>query len=404
MKNFLALFLFLSIINPSYGVTLKEALIQAYENNVELNAERESEVDTEKLTNRDGTNASITNANTETKSIKIEQTLIDFGRGADYKKNKIGYELAKVKLLKKEQEIFYKAIEAYTGLLSATEKLSINSENIDLLERQVETDSIRLDKGEISLSDFAQSESSLAGAQAKFIEANNEVTISKLNYENIIGNIKDINILKKSFNAITQVPETLDAATQLSQKKNPDLNIAKLEFEQSKKDVQIAQSDLAPNANLTFERIYDDDLSATYDEREKDVMKATVTWPFFSGGKNIASIKKNKNLKVRKELLLNNQIKTNQTNVATAWSTLLSSKGLLNSVQAQVKAAEIASEGVKAEYERGSGRTTLEVIQSNTLLLDAKISLANAERNYLLSQYNLLKSIGLLTNEYLDLK
>ena len=212
MKNFLALFLFLSIINPSYGVTLKEALIQAYENNAELNAERESlkaskqdlniatgnylpsvtlsgsksEVDTEKLTNRDGTNASITNANTETKSIKIEQTLIDFGRGADYKKNKIGYELAKVKLLKKEQEIFYKAIEAYTGLLSATEKLSINSENIDLLERQVETDSIRLDKGEISLSDFAQSESSLAGAQAKFIEANNEVTISKLNYENII--------------------------------------------------------------------------------------------------------------------------------------------------------------------------------------------------------------------------
>ena len=105
-------------------------------------------------------------------------------------------------------------------MLSATEKLSINSENIDLLERQVETDSIRLDKGEISLSDFAQSESALAGAQAKFIEANNEVTISKLNYENIIGNINDIDTLKKSFNAITQVPETLDAATQLSQKKS----------------------------------------------------------------------------------------------------------------------------------------------------------------------------------------
>ena len=134
MKKYLALFLFLSIINPSYGVTLKEALIQAYENNAELNAERESlkaskqdlniatgnylpsvtlsgsksEVDTEKLTNRDGTNASITNANTETKSIKIEQTLIDFGRGADYKKNKIGYELAKVKLLKKNRRYFIK--------------------------------------------------------------------------------------------------------------------------------------------------------------------------------------------------------------------------------------------------------------------------------------------------------
>ena len=363
-----------------------------------------SEEDTGKLTNRDGTNASINNSNTETKTVKIEQTLIDFGRGADYKKNKLGLDLAEIKLIKKEQEIFYKAIEAYTGLLAASEKLSINRENIDLLERQVETDAIRLDKGEISLSDFAQSESSLAGAQAKFIEATNEVTTTKLNYENIIGSINDINGLKKSFDSIAQIPATLDLATQLSEKKKPDLNIAKIELEQSKKDVQIAQSDLAPSANLTFERTYDDDLSATYDEREKDVMKATVSWPFFSGGKNIASVKKNKNLRARKELLLSNQIKTNQTNVASAWSNFQSSKGLLNSVQLQVKAAEIASEGVKAEYERGSGRTTLEVIQSNTLLLDAKISLANAERNYLLSQYNLLKSIGLLTNDYLRLK
>ena len=230
------------------------------------------------------------------------------------------------------------------------------------------------------------------------------MTTSKLNYENIIGTINDLTSLEKSLNAIVTVPESLETATQISKSKNPDLNIAKLELEQSKKDVNIAQSDLAPTAGLTFERTYDDDLSATYDEREKDVMKATVTWPFFSGGKNIASIKKNKNLKVRKELLLNNQIKTNQTNVASAWSTLQSSKGFLNSVQSQVKASQIASEGINAEYESGSGRTTLEVIQSNTLLLNAKISLANAERDYLLSQYNLLKFIGLLTNDHLNLK
>ena len=108
--------------------------------------------------------------------------------------------------------------------------------------------------------------------------------------ENIIGSINDINGLKKSFDSIAQIPATLDLATQLSEKKNPDLNIAKIELEQSKKDVQIAKSDLAPSANLTFERTYDDDVSSTYDEREKDVMKATVSWPFFSGGKNLANL------------------------------------------------------------------------------------------------------------------
>ena len=93
----------------------------------------------------------------------------------------------------------------------------------------------------------------------------------------------------------------------------------------------------------------------------------------------------------------------NQTDVASAWSNYQSNKSLLNSVQAQVRAAEIANEGIAAEYNSGAGRTTLEVIQSNSLLLNAQISLANSERNYILSQFNLLKSIGLLHSEYLKI-
>ena len=78
-------------------------------------------------------------------------------------------------------------------------------------------------------------------------------------------------------------------------------------------------------------------------------------------------------------------------------------KVFLNSVKVQVKAARVAYEGISAEYERGS-RTTLDVIQSNSLLLSAKISLANSEKNYLMAQYNLLKVIGLLNSQYLKLK
>ena len=102
--------------------------------------------------------------------------------------------------------------------------------------------------------------------------------------------------------------------------------------------------------------------------------------------------------------MLDNAIKTNDTIVATAWANLQFSKSFLDSVRLQVRAAQIANEGITAEYERGSGRTTLDVIQSNTLLLDAKVSLSNSERNYLLAQYNLLKSVGLLNSNYLKLK
>ena len=102
-------------------------------------------------------------------------------------------------------------------------------------------------------------------------------------------------------------------------------------------------------------------------------------------------------------MLLDNAIKTNNTDVASAWSNFQSSKSLLDSVKSQVKAAEIANEGITVEYESGLGRSTLDVIQSNSLLLDSKISLADFERNYLLSQFKLLQSIGSVSYTHLTL-
>ena len=420
------LFLFTNLNAETFSTALKKA----YNNNPELNAERESlniskqelniskssylptvtlsgsqsEEETDKLTNRDGSDASITNVDPTVKSFTITQTIIDFGRGAELAKSKIGIDLAKAKLLKKEQDILYKSIQAYTGLVSANEKLKINRSNVNLLDRQVETDRIRLERGNISLSDVAQSESSLAGAQAKLIQAENDFLTSKLNYENVIGKLNDPELLDKSSIIQIELPNGLNSAIQISKKNNPDLIIAQLEYEQSKKDTTSAKADLAPSATLSFDRSKTNDLSATYDEREKDTLKATVTWPFFSGGKNIASLKKNQSLELQKNLLLENMMTKNQTDVASAWSNYQSNKSLLNSVQAQVNAAEIANEGIVAEYNSGSDRTTLEVIQSNSLLLNAQISLTDSERNYILSQFNLLKSMGLLNSDYLKIR
>ena len=431
MKIFLKVFFVIIFsIGSVSAETFNAALKRAFETNPELNAERESlniseqelkvsissylptitlegtrsQEDTEKLTNQDGTNAAFTDVDPESRSIKITQTLIDFGRGAELAKSKIGIDLAKAKLLKKEQEILYKAADAYTGLISAKEKFAINNSNVNLLERQVETDRIRLERGNISLSDVAQSESSLAGAKAKLIQAENDLLTSRLNYENIIGQLNDIESLDKNSINNLNLPYQLSDAIEISKKNNPDLIIAKLEYEQSKKDTISARSDLAPTAKLSLDRTKTDDFSSTYDEKEKDTLKATVTWPFFSGGKNYANLNKNKSAELQKSLLLDNSIKKNQTDVASAWSSYQSNQSLLNSVRAQVDAAEIANEGIVAEYNSGSDRTTLEVIQSNSLLLNAQISLADSERNYILSQFNLLKSIGLLNSEYLKLR
>ena len=428
-KFFTTLLLVIFFSSNAFAVTLYEALNDTYKNNTQLNAEREnikaSEEDinisqadympslsltgsksfenTNKLTNQSGGNSSVSDVDPLTTSIKLEQTLLDYGRDISHQKNIVGLELAKAKLAKKEQDVIYSAIETYTGLILAREKLEINRRNLNLLIRQVETDKVRLDRGKITITDLSQSESSLAGAQAQFTQASNDLLISVLNYENIVGNSPDPNKLKKNSKAIVNIPSSLNNAIELSKQNNPDIKIAELDLIQSEKDLAISEADLKPTASLSLERSYADDLSSTYDEKEKDILKATISWPFYSGGKKRSTINKNSNLTYRKRLLLEDSIKTNDTAVARAWSSLESSKSFLNSVIAQVRAAKIANEGISAEYERGS-RTTLDVIQSNSLLLTAQISLSNSQRNYLIAQYDLLKSIGLLNSDYLKLK
>jgi outer membrane protein len=196
----------------------------------------------------------------------------------------------------------------------------------------------------------------------------------------------------------------LNDAIDIAKKYNPELIIAKLEYEQSEKDVIISKSDLSPSAKLSYEDSRSKDFSSSYDELNKNTLKATVTWPIYSGGKNTASLNKSRNLKNRKKLLLSNVTKTNNSNVAISWSIFQSSKSVLNSVKSQVKAAEIANEGITVEYESGLGRSTLDVIQSNSILLNSRIALANSERNYLLAQFNVLKSIGQLNSSHLKIK
>ena len=430
-KNFLIFVLFIFFSGNVFSAPLSEALLQAYNENPVLNAEREniqvsleevkisksqflpsvtlsgskSQENTEKQTDSSGANSAFTDVDPKTQSIDIEQKLFQgFAGTASLEKSKIGLTLAQAKLLKTEQEILYQAIEAYTGLIFAEEKLKINQDNVNLLERQVETDQARLERGQITLSDLSQSESSLAGAQAKFLQAQNGTVTAKLNYEKIIGPIADTNSLNKESDLNFALPVSLNEAIEISKKENPNLIISRLEYEQSEKDIIIARSDLSPSASLSFNSSKSDDVSSTIGERDKEILKATISWPIFNGGKNYASLNKSKNLKNRKKLLLDNALKSNDTNVASAWSNFQVSKSLLNSVTSQVKAAEIANEGITVEYESGLGRSTLDVIQSNSILLNAKISLADSERNYLLSQFKLLQSVGYLNSKYLKLQ
>ena len=420
--KFILIIIFTLGISESRANTLFDSLNSAYLNNPKLNAERANKrasMEEQRgsyseflpsvtisgyVSEQDNTGTSESNFKPSEQSMKIEQKIFQgFGGLANLKKKKYGYNIAEFELKKIEQEILLAAAEAHADLLLNKKKVNINLINIDLLERQIETDQNRLEKGEINLTDLAQSESSFLGAKAELITAQNDLVTSKANFEKIIGkkapdNIQEIKKIK------INLPESLAAAYRVSNLENPDLQIASLEFEQSKLDVTIAGSDLSPSATLSYKIAEQDDMSATVQDRTQQTVTATATWPLFSGGDNIFNFRKARELRNQKELLLQDSKKKIETDVANAWSNYQSSKSVLDSIRSQVKAAEIANEGITLEYESGSSRTTLEVIQSRTILLNSRINLASSERNFLISQFNLLAAVGRLTAKQLNLK
>ena len=420
--KFILIIIFTLGISESRANTLFDSLNSAYLNNPKLNAERANKrasMEEQRgsyseflpsvtisgyISEQNNAGTSESNFEPSEQSMKIEQKIFQgFGGVANLKKKKYGYNIAEFKLKKMEQETLLAAAEAHADLLLNKKKVNINLINIDLLERQIETDQNRLDKGEINLTDLAQSESSFLGAKAELITAQNDLVTSKANFEKIIGkkapdNIQEIKKIK------INLPESLAAAYRVSNLENPDLQIASLEFEQSKLDVTIAGSDLSPSATLSYKIAEQDDISATIQDRTQQTVTATATWPLFSGGDNIFNFRKARELRNQKELLLQDSKKKIETDVANAWSNYQSSKSVLDSIRSQVKAAEIANEGITLEYESGSSRTTLEVIQSRTILLNSRINLASSERNFLISQFNLLAAVGKLTAKQLNLK
>ena len=420
MKKFLILLIFFLPNSNLNAQDLLNTLSDAFKNNSKLNAERASlnaekqdvnisigeflpsvtlsgDAATQKDTNRknqSGASLQDTESTPENRSVLIEQKIFDgFSNYNNLAKSKLEFEYAKFKLNKLEQEVILSAAKAYYNLGYNFKNLEFNQSNVELFERQVESDRSRLERGEISLTDFAQSESSLAGAQAKLITATNELISGNKNFQKIIGSTAPNEINLSLFPNLS-MPTSLDTATAISDQINPRLNLAKIDLEIAKRELYAARGDLSPSASITYEKKKNYDFSTTVDEREQEQVKATVKWPLFKGGKNISSVKKASFKLQEKELILQDITDQVQIDTANAWTSYNSTRSVLDATSVQLKAAEIANEGITLEYDTGNSRTTLEVIQSRALLLDARTSYAKAQKDFAIAQFNLLASIG----------
>ena len=363
---------------------------------ISLSSDQTSSQSTNK-TNQSGSSLSDSNLDTETKKVSIDQKIFQGFKGFNsLKKSELEFEKANFKLKQTEQQTILDAVSAYFDFIFKSKNEEFNLSNVNLFERQVESDSARLQKGEITLTDLAQSESSLAGANAKLITAETELLASKTNFERIIRK-KAPSSFNKNERIEIDLPKTLQEAVNIAKINNADLLIAKLDYRIAEKDLNIEKAKLSPSASINYSKSQNKDYSSTIDELDQETVKATITWPLIKGGENISSIKKS-SLKKQRFLLLSEDAENKAiTETTNAWSKYQSSESVLIATESQLKAAEIANEGISLEYDSGNTRTTLEVIQSRSLLLDSRISFAKAERDFMISKFELAFQLGTLS-------
>ena len=150
---------------------------------------------------------------------------------------------------------------------------------------------------------------------------------------------------------------------------------------------------------INYTKTKNSDYSSSVDNIDQENIKATIKWPIIKGGKNYSTLRKSK-FREKQTNLISTDVKNEVlTDTSVAWSLYQSAQSVLKSNEAQLKAAEIANEGITLEYDSGNKRTTLEVIQSRSLLLGARIAHAKAERDLMISKFKLLESVGKLTFE-----
>ena len=353
-------------------------------------------------TNQSGASLADSSLDSESKSISIEQKIFSGFKGVNtFKKTELETNKAKLELKKVEQNTILNAASIYFDLIYKFKNEKFNILNVNLFERQVEIDGARLQKGEITLTDLAQSESSLAGANAKLIKANTELLSAKTNFQRVTGEqIPDVEKLNEKISL--ELPRSLKSSLEIAKLNNISLMISELDYKISSKDLNIEKSRLSPSASIKVSKSENRDFSSSVDKKDDETVKATITWPIVKGGENISSIKKSTFNRQRAKLILqdtNNKVTTETSN---SWSKYQSSKSVLDATKAQLKAAEIANEGITLEYDSGNTRSTLEVIQSRSLLLEARIDFAKAERDYMISQFELAEQLGTLSVKSLN--
>lgn len=309
---------------------------------------------------------------------------------------------AEANLRSVEQQVLFDAVTAYYDVLRDISVVELSQNNVQVLERQLQAAQDRFRVGEITRTDVAQAEARLSGSKSRLTRSEAALIASQSAYERVIGH-SPVNMgAIEDLPEIAAMPKSEAEAIAIALQSNPVLSAAREREVASREGVKATRGGLLPQVSLqgsysyTDERDYVQGVSSGFAETETTSLTGQVTIPLYQGGAVYSRLRQAKQVNNQNRIQIAETERSVREGVINAWEGLRSTQATIVSSQQQVRANEIAFDGVQQEAQVGS-RTTLDVLDAEQELLDARVTLVGARRNEMVAAYALLASVGRLS-------
>ncbi len=406
--------------SPVMAETLFEALANAYVSNPNLQAARASVRTTDEgvpkalggwrptvsLTGVAGLQRSKTTSSSEqdllpqTYSADVSQSLYAGGRTvASVKQAESDVQVARAQLMVTEQRVLLDGVTAFLDVLRDQARVQLTKNNEVVLRRQLEATKDRFEVGEVTRTDVAQAEARLSGTVSDRVGAEGDLAEARASYRQVFGVVP---ATLQPAPPLPAFPANEAEALAIAEAESPDITVALYNEETARHAVDEAKGLLLPSVDLAGRLRRTDETSLEDVSTNSGSLNATVSIPLYQAGAGHAQVRQ------AKELLNQRRIEVEQSRrdiieaASQAWERLTTTQSQISARAEEIRANEIALEGVRQEAEVGS-RTTLDVLDAEQELLNSRVAMFIAERDEYVAGYFLLAAIGRLTAVHIGL-
>ena len=418
---------------PALADTIDAALVRAYQNNPQLNAQRASVRATDEnvpqalsgyrprvaltasagyqyldtLLTSGGTPTAIVRTDTHganaprSAGLTVTQTLFNGQQTANRTRaaeSQVSGSREALRFL--ESSVLFAAATIYMDYLRDAAIVEVQRSNTRVLEQTLKQTRDRFNVGEVTRTDVAQSEAQLAAGKTQQLTAESNLTTTRANFRRIIGN--DPVALAPGSPVDRYSPGTLSGAVDLGLVENPNVTAAMFGIDVNYLQVKVNEGALLPTVTLQASVQQSNEQTLAISRSFGASAIAQLSVPVYQGGAEYSLIRQSKETLAQQRLVLEQTRDQTRANVVTAWGQLVAGKAQVASAQSQVTASEIALNGVREEAKAGQ-RTTLDVLNAQQALVNARVALVTAQHDRVVASYSVLNAVGRLSPQVLNL-